>query len=240
MSGFTINLAYNILNQKKIQMKLLKTIFVTLLIVSCSNDSEISKPLSILVVGNSITKAEPGGEWLGNWGMAASYPELDFCGRLKNHFENSELDKLNIAVWENNLDYDLNQITPIITKSYDYIVFKLGENVSDNNRNRFKEDFRNMINHYKQSKSKIIIVSTVWNEYEFDLNGNPFVVESLKDKAMKEVAEEEDYVFVDISEMRNVSDYYAWNEYIDQAIASHPNDNGMLFIANKIIEKIEE
>jgi hypothetical protein len=39
--------------------------------------------------------------------------------------------------------------------------------------------------------------------------------------------------------MKNVSDYYAWNEYVNQAIASHPNDNGMLFIANKIIDKME-
>lgn len=220
-------------------MKLLKIIFVALLVVSCSNDKEISKPLSMLVIGNSITKAEPGGEWLGNWGMAASYPELDFCGRLKNHFENSELDKLNIAIWENNLDYDLNLLTPITTKSYDYIIFKLGENVNDNDRNRYKEDFRNMINHFKQSDSKIIIVSTVWNEYEFDIYGNPFVVESVKDRVMKEVAEEDDYIFVDISEMRNNSENYAWNEYINQGIASHPNDYGMLFIANKIIEKIE-
>ncbi|WP_445718930.1 SGNH/GDSL hydrolase family protein [Flavobacterium sp.] len=220
-------------------MKLLKTFFVTLLIVSCSNEPEIRKPLSILVIGNSLTKAEQGGEWLGNWGMAASHPELDFCGRLKNHFENSELDKLNIAVWENNLDYDLNLLTPITTKSYDYIIFKLGENVSDNNRSRYKEDFRNIISHYKQSKSKIIIVSTVWNEYEFDLYGNPFLTESIKDRVMSEVAEEEDCIFVDISEMKNVSDYYAWNEYVNQAIASHPNDNGMLFIANKIIDKME-
>lgn len=220
-------------------MKLLKVVFIALLVVSCSNDTETNKPLSMLVIGNSITKAEPGGEWLGNWGMAASHPELDFCGRLKNHFENSELDKLNIAIWENNLDYDLNLLTPITTKSYDYIIFKLGENVNDNDRNRFKEDFRNMINHYKQSKSKIIIVSTVWNEYEFDIYGNPFVVESVKDRVMKEVAEEDDYIFVDISEMRNNSENYAWNEYINQGIASHPNDYGMLFIANKIIEKIE-
>lgn len=220
-------------------MKLLKVVFIALLVVSCSNDTETNKPLSMLVIGNSITKAEPGGEWLGNWGMAASHPELDFCGRLKNHFENSELDKLNIAIWENNLDYDLNLLTPITTKSYDYIIFKLGENVNDNDRNRYKEDFRNMINHFKQSDSKIIIVSTVWNEYEFDIYGNPFVVESVKDRVMKEVAEEDDYIFVDISEMRNNSENYAWNEYINQGIASHPNDYGMLFIANKIIEKIE-
>lgn len=220
-------------------MKLLKVVFIALLVVSCSNDTETNKSLSMLVIGNSITKAEPGGEWLGNWGMAASHPELDFCGRLKNHFENSELDKLNIAIWENNLDYDLNLLTPITTKSYDYIIFKLGENVNDNDRNRYKEDFRNMINHFKQSDSKIIIVSTVWNEYEFDIYGNPFVVESVKDRVMKEVAEEDDYIFVDISEMRNNSENYAWNEYINQGIASHPNDYGMLFIANKIIEKIE-
>ena len=220
-------------------MKLLKVVFIALLVVSCSNDTETNKPLSMLVIGNSITKAEPGGEWLGNWGMAASHPELDFCGRLKNHFENSELDKINIAIWENNLDYDLNLLTPITTKSYDYIIFKLGENVNDNDRNRYKEDFRNMINHFKQSDSKIIIVSTVWNEYEFDIYGNPFVVESVKDRVMKEVAEEDDYIFVDISEMRNNSENYAWNEYINQGIASHPNDYGMLFIANKIIEKIE-
>lgn len=179
-----------------------------------------------------------GNGWvIGEWLLRIS--ELDFCGRLKNHFENSELDKLNIAIWENNLDYDLNLLTPITTKSYDYIIFKLGENVNDNDRNRYKEDFRNMINHFKQSDSKIIIVSTVWNEYEFDIYGNPFVVESVKDRVMKEVAEEDDYIFVDISEMRNNSENYAWNEYINQGIASHPNDYGMLFIANKIIEKIE-
>lgn len=54
-------------------MKLLKVVFIALLVVSCSNDTETNKPLSMLVIGNSITKAEPGGEWLGNWGMAASH-----------------------------------------------------------------------------------------------------------------------------------------------------------------------
>ena len=73
----------------------------SILLSSCTVETELKEKQSILVIGNSITAHEPLGEWKGNWGMAATSPDKDFCGILSQTFD---LDKKTIAVWENNFN----------------------------------------------------------------------------------------------------------------------------------------
>jgi hypothetical protein len=217
-------------------MKKLLVILLATTLFSCDNEvetKEVIKP-KILVLGNSITKCEPGGEWTSNWGMAASSPDKDFCGLLNQTFE---VDRKNIAIWENNFNCDEIHYKFVTTTNYDYIIFKIGENVSD--IQNFKSELKKITDFYKNYTNKIILVSTIWKQYEFDSSGVPHEVTSDKDRIIREVANENDFIFVDISDMKNNNSFYAWDEYQDSAIGSHPNDLGMEFIANKIIQEIQ-
>lgn len=214
-------------------------LLLTILIVfsSCTTEcnENIPKRKSILVLGNSITKCQPGGEWTGNWGMAASSPNKDFCGILSKYYE---LESKNIAIWENDFNCSEEHYKFVTSKKYDFIIIKIGENVS--NLVDFKQELTKLTDFYSNYTNKIILVTTVWKQYDFDTNGNPFEVPSVKDKIITEVALENNIILVNISKMKDDSNYYAWNEYQNNSIASHPNDLGMEFIANSILEKINQ
>jgi len=212
-------------------MKKLIFIISAFLFISCSEE-DIVKPKEILVIGNSITQSPPIGEWTGNWGMAASAPDKDFCSLISKN-----LDRKNIAVWENNFNCSVEHYYFVTSKHYDYIIFKIGENVSD--VSNFKDALIDLTEYYSNYTNKIILVTTVWSEYVFDENNTPYEVPSQKDRIIKEVAFEKGYILVDISEMKNNNSMFAWDEYPNNgAIGSHPNDKGMEFIANKIKEKL--
>lgn len=221
--------------------KIILFLSISFSFISCEKEEEIGvkKPLSILVLGNSITYSleNPSIGWLNNCGMAASSIDKDFCSLiLKEIPKNSTLERKNIAYWEQNLNYNLNEMFSPNTNYYDYVVIKIGENVSDNNP-LFKESLQNLTNRF--NSSKIILVTTVWRQYELDVNENYYEVDSYKDRIIKEVAEENNYIFCDISEIKNNSNYFAWGDYENSGVGSHPNDSGMEFIANKIIQEIQ-
>lgn len=165
--------------------------------------------------------------------MAATAPDKDFCGILSKDYN---LDRKNIAIWENDFNCDEEHYKIILDKHYDYIIIKIGENVSD--INNFKIELQKLTDFYKNYGNKIVLVTTVWKQYSFDNQGNPFEVPSDKDRIIREVANENNYTLVDIYEMTNHTNYYAWDAYQNSAIASHPNDLGMEYIATKIKEKL--
>jgi len=217
-------------------MKKLIIIATALLFLSCSKEEIVKQP-TILVIGNSITESPSGGEWKGNWGMASTSKENDFCSLVEKSFD-AKLDRKNIAVWENNFNCEIEHYYLVTSIKYDYIILKIGENVSD--LVNFKIELQKLTDYYSNYTNNIVLVTTVWSQYDFDELGNPFEVPSDKDRIISEVALENDFILVDISQMKQESSNYALGEYDDDAIGSHPNDNGMKFIADKIIEKIHE
>ncbi len=221
-------------------MKKLLLILLATTLFSCDNEvetKEVTKP-KILVLGNSITIHPPVGEWTGNWGMAASSPDKDFCNLVKKSTNAEILDRKSMYFWEANNDYNFQEIIPPTTNYYDYIIIKVGENVGNSRREGFKQRLRDLCEYCENFSSKIIIVSTVWAEYVQDENGI-YTQEHQKDLMMKELCEERNYIFVDVSQMINQNQYFAWEEYQDSGIGCHPNDLGMEFIANKIIQEIQ-
>jgi hypothetical protein len=221
-------------------MKKLLLILLSFTSLSCSTQETFieeakTKP-KVLVIGNSITACPPGGEWVGNWGMAATAPEKDFCSLLEKGMNAERLDRKNIAIWENNFYCSEEHYSITTSLQYDYIIIKIGENVSD--LTHFKTELQKLVDYYEQYGDKIVLVSTVWSQYEFDTNGNPHEVPSDKDRIIKEVALENNHIFVDISEMKVDASNYAWGEYSDNAINSHPNNQGMKFISDKILIKL--
>jgi hypothetical protein len=223
-------------------MKRLFVVLIAALLISCSSEqtileqTQVKPSKKVLVIGNSITKSPPGGEWLGNWGMAASAPEKDFCSLLEKGMDAELLDRKNIAIWENNFNCSEEHYSITTSLQYDYIIVKIGENVSD--LINFKVELQKLIDYYEQYGNKIVLVTTVWGQYEFDVDGNPYGVPSEKDKAIKEVALENSHIFVDISEIQNDPIYYALGQFNDAGVAAHPSDLGMEFIANKILSKL--
>lgn len=220
-------------------MKTIKIILVALLVTSCSEESTYTnKQTNILVLGNSITKHEPKGEWLGSWGMASSSPEKDFCAIINSSIKNSRVDRINIAWWENSLASDVSQIIPVTSISYDYVIFKIGENVDVSKNVEFQGKLKKLVNEIKPLTKKIIIVSQVWKEYYLDTQGVPQETVSKIDAALRNVAIETNSQYVDISDMSNYANNYAFDEYTDSQIACHPNDRGMRFIASAILNRL--
>ena len=229
-------------------MKKIMLILSLFSLFSCSenviNDIIIEpqdKSISVLVIGNSITHSAPSGEWEGDWGMAATSAEKDFCGVIKSSLElegfKIDLDKKNIAVWERDFSCEINILMPPITKHYDYIIIKLGENVPDNSET-FEIEFEKLTRFYSNFGRKIILVTTVWRQYSFTEDGIPYEVPPMKDIIIRRVSINNDYDIADISDIKENQNYFAWYEYENTGIGSHPNDLGMEFIANKILQKI--
>mgnify|MGYP003653006734 CR=1 FL=1 len=223
-------------------MKKIILILISVALLSCSGnevnlvEKEVTNP-RVLVLGNSITKCSPVGEWNNNWGMAASSPDKDFCYLIEKGLNAKSLNRLNISVWENNFFCEEQYYKILPTINYDFIIVKVGENVE--NVKEFKVELKNLLNYYKNFGNKIILVTTIWSQYSFDENGNPFEVVSDRDRIIKEVSFENNFTLVDISEMKIDPKYYAWEEYSDSSIGSHPNDLGMKYISDKILESIK-
>ena len=214
-------------------MKKLILLLSSILLSSCTPETELKEKQSILVLGNSITAHEPLGEWKGNWGMAATSPDKDFCGILSQTFD---LDKKTIAVWENNFNCSEEYYKFISDKQYDYVIFKIGENVS--NTEDFKLEFQKLIDLYKNYGENLVLVTTIWKDYKFNEDNIPQEIESKRDKIIRELALENNLILVDLSEMKENPKNYAWGEYEDGAIASHPSDKCMKFIADRILENL--
>ena len=76
----------------------------------------------------------------------------------------------------------------------DYLILKIGENVT--NLVNFKTELQKLTDYYSNYADKIILVTTVWKQYEFDSLGNPYEVPSDKDRIITEVALENNFILV--------------------------------------------
>lgn len=200
--------------------KIIVLLLTSLILIGCSDNKQ--EHYKLLVVGNSITKHSPLGEWKGDWGMAATAPNKDFCGLLIE--AGHSVDRINISVWERTFEQEMT----ITSNSYDYAIIKIGENVTDTEK--FKTELPKLIKYYKNFAKKVILVTTIWKEYDSNSQETP----SKRDEVIKQQEE----TVIDISQIKEDDTYFSWGEYQDNTIACHPNDKGHKFIANKILEKL--
>ncbi|WP_291138584.1 SGNH/GDSL hydrolase family protein [Flavobacterium sp. UBA7663] len=210
--------------------KILIALYILLLTVSCQSTDPspglsvivIPKRLNIVVIGNSITSHLPSTDigWFNDWGMAASSPTNDFCGVLsiKNNVE-----KLRVPYWE--IQFDETEFPPAPAKKIDVLVIQFGENVGSENFLKFEQTLPELIMRYKQNNTRVMLVSNFWYDEE-------------KDLIEKNVCEQYGYEFIDISEVHGDLSYEAIDEFENDAVAAHPNDKGMKFIAERILEKL--
>ena len=201
------------------------------------NSSELSflgnenAPLKILVVGNSITRHGPKADigWNFDWGMAASAPEKDYVHRLYAMLSGSGKDAYmrirQASYWERNyLSEDcLAKFDGEKDFQADIVVFRLGENVLEQDVPYFKDALRKFIDYICPKTGKVVFTTCFWKH-------------AARDTAIREIAAERGDVCVDIgcTEDRMM----ALGQFEHQGVAAHPSDYGMENIAKKIFEKI--
>ena len=196
-----------------------------------------------LAIGNSITVHPITDFWWGEWGMAASDISKDYYHIILKHLldekENVHSIAWNYSVWEMQahdrtetyltldkyLDNDLNLIT-----------VQLSENVSD--IQNFELDFKSLVLHLQElcPKATIVVIDDFWNEE--------------KGQIKKDICNELGVIFIDLSNIRGNEAYMVGLGTIvkgdkgelhtieHSGVSVHPNDAGMMYIADKVIDEI--
>lgn len=220
-------------------MKVLKNLnIIIFLILPLALFAGETKKFNILILGNSITFCPPNPliGWNGNWGMAASSADKDFesilFAKLKesNNFKKFEitLNVQNIAIWEQDFNFDINQISALSDKkNYDLIIVRLGENVNEIGPNfyNYEKALSALINKFKCKNAKVIITGTVWSSVK-------------KDLIQKKVASDNDYFYIPLIDFQANPKNYATGQFKNEQVSAHPSDFGMNTIATLLYDKI--
>ncbi len=210
--------------------------------ISCSNSDNIitqRHPKKCLILGNSITLHGTCSYWWGIWGMAASTKENDFVHKLENkiktHYKNFSCTPVNIANWETSLNIDSINFTNLNISDYDYIVIRLGENISNNIETMACEKaIKELITSIKErnGSTKLYITGVFWPN-------------TSKETAIKNVATSENIIYINIDKIySDVNIQKVGNQVFGDdgqlhiinhdGVAAHPNDSGMEAIAEEI------
>lgn len=198
-----------------------------------------------LAIGNSITKHGICDYWWNEVGMAASNSQHDYYHLVfKDLKEKKEVVKsyaVNFSIWETqsaDRAETLEVIEPYLDKKLNLVTIQLGENAVD--LNTFQKDYVSLINYIKNASpnAQIIIVGDFWNYQERDI-------------MKKEAADSCNVKYVNLDEIKDNSEYQCGLGTVvydtegnghtveHDGVAKHPNDKGMLYIANAIINSID-
>jgi hypothetical protein len=153
--------------------------------------------------------------------MAASAPDKDFLqvyNRLlqaSNKYNSIDVSSRNIAGWENDFTFNLKVFDDLTSKTYNVIIVRLGENVS--NTAEYQTALNKMINLFKSQNTKVIITGTVWED-------------PVKEEIHKKVALENGYTYIPLEGFRSNTKNYALGLFENVGVAGHPSDLGMQVI----------
>ena len=188
--------------------------------------------VKVLFVGNSITRHgyKPDIGWYGDWGMAASCKEKDYVHRTVAMLE-EKLGKLDVciaqgAIWER----DYEDTTAVLNETYaeardflaDVVIIRIGENMPKGSAPDCKPQFAQMIRFFASNpKAKVIVTDSFWRN-------------DARDGIIKEIAEEEGYVFCQIHDLEEDEANMAIGLFEHRGVAKHPSDLGMERIAERI------
>lgn len=192
--------------------------------------------------------------WGGNRGMASSVKENDFVHLLERGLKQKDtsavVDVVNVAVWERDFEIDKsNLLDSFLTPDVDCIVFDAGGNVVDDNG--FSSALVELMDY---CFSKVPSADGYINSRLFP--------SAVKDNALSAAADALNLTYVNCA-VSNQEDYtsrmgdYVWGDYTadngstwnediqvmypiaHNGVASHPGDNGMLHIANSILDAMQ-
>ena len=191
-------------------------------------------------IGNSLTLIEGFGH-----GICSTQPDNDYFGIVKAFLEKQYGDvtanRVHFGVWEQsayrNAMFDF--VDPYLSPDLDLVTVQLGENVSVIERpvSGYREDLKELVFYIRKKcpSAQIIMIDDFWDNRKSDIR--------------REVAEETDIDFADLSEIRGKKEYQSEagiefllsngkTETVSEEAATHPGDSGMAYIADRVIEKI--
>ncbi len=187
----------------------------------------------VLVVGNSITRHGPLKEigWERDWGMAASAPEKDYVHRLFAKLtENGQDVYMRIrqcAFWERNFKKEniLDYYNEENAFNADVVVFRLGENVLEEDKPAFKEALEKFIPHICPN-GKTVFTTCFWKN-------------NIIDEAIEAVAKDRGEVCLDGWLSKDETNM-ALGQFEHSGVAGHPSDKGMEAIADLIFSVLKK
>ena len=202
------------------------------------NSSELSflgnenAKMRILIVGNSITRHGPLAEigWNNDWGMAASAPEKDYVHRLYTMLQDAGHDVYmrirQCAHWEGHfLDEDiLDYYVEERAFDADIVVFRLGENVKDEDKPYFQSAMGKFVEQICPS-GKVVYMTCFWEN-------------AIIDDVIKAVALARNEICIDGCFSKDEKNM-ALGQFEHAGVAMHPSDIGMEEIAKHIFDCIK-
>ncbi|GGB82013.1 SGNH/GDSL hydrolase family protein [Dyadobacter sediminis] len=188
----------------------------------------------VLIIGNSITINGPLPEkgWMGNWGMAASDSTKDYVHLLSSNLKalNPEVDIVirNYAEFERSYWwYNFNSLQTLTEFKPDLLIMRIAENTNKDNLYSFQAQYARFIKTLiAKSSAKVICTNSFWKGLED------------ADNIIKDVTIKDEYIYCDLSSLRNDPSYRAFKQFSDESVGSHPSDKGMKAIAELIAKNL--
>lgn len=194
--------------------------------------------MRVLIIGNSITWHAPneGIGWPGDWGMAASAPEKDFvhrlCAMLSETYGDVSLCIAQLASWERGYEEGRALLDRMYDTARDFaadlVVVRIGENMPRGSAPACKPYFDDMIKYFCTNPNvRVVISDDFWHN-------------DARDEMIREIAEENGYVFCQISDLEQDPRTMALGEYEHRGVSLHPSDYGMEQIACRLFETVKK
>ena len=210
----------------------------------------VKEPFLYVAIGNSITVHPVCDFWFYKCGMAASSPSKDYVHRTlarmkkkyKNQFRSFRCKVLHAPAWEMNRasrETTRKKIARLLKEKPALFTFQYGE--TSWNSYAMEEDLTSLVRFIqkKSPSTRIVIVGNFWLRDKAQIKAN---------KIKKRVAAACKVGFADLSAIADrpkyekgfsrIRDPYGKVHKIkSSAVAAHPNDRGMDYIAGKIVEE---
>lgn len=186
----------------------------------------------ILILGNSITYSPPNQalQWEGNWGMAATSAENDYVHRftaeIKRLNNNNTVKVKNISKFETDFDtYNLSEnLQEELAYNPDVLIIRIGENVTrTNDEALFDQKYQDLVAFFKSKNPslKVVGVGSVWPWRE------------LANRVMQKHS-----LFIPM-EINYDTSNYAFGQFPNYEVQTHPSDKGMAVIADYLFLQIK-
>ena len=202
-------------------------------VVNYVDTTKISKIKKVLILGNSIVVQGPipAIGWNGNWGMAASSIDSDFVHVLirRIHYQDSSvaIRYKNIAGFESDfIRYPLSNLDSL--RNPDMLILKISENVNEEMAadSNFLKYYSQLVGYIDSNQNSLnVIVDGFWNKAQ--VNG-----------MIRQYAIQNKFPFITIKDLSGDPANEAGNKFEDAGVASHPSDQGMRMIADRIWDYI--
>lgn len=233
-----------VIKHEKSQQERIANLEAKISIIQAENDKDVVNwepdSYNYLAIGNSITKHPINEYWWNECGMAASTTDKDYVHIVSNAL-NANYYAYNFVTWET-MSHDrgesLSMLDGMLSDALDLITIQLSENVTD--LSTFETDFEELIRYVQKKcpKAKIIVVGDFWD--------------AKKDAMKIKSCEATNVVFASLDEIRGSIEYKcgtgttvydeAGNPHTveHKGVAEHPNDEGMQWIANAILQAVKK